>query len=1133
MTNQEIIEAGQLIHDEEAVGGNTSERVGGAIKAIGQNLEAQDENIDDVNRRLANEADTRANEDTSIRQALQLEITTRIEKDAQEKINRQDADAALQQAIDNEETARQTADTSLQQAISNEVSARQTAVQTERGLREDADATLLGLIRAVTLSLADYYLKTETYSKSEVNALIDAINSFEYVVVPQLPSPSASTMNKIYLVPSPHSEDENVKDEFITTKTGGTYDWEQIGSTAVDLSGYSTTAEMTAAINGALATALAGYYTKQEVAQLLTSKQDVIEDLQQIRTGAAAGATALQEEDLEEHLGEDLNFSNTGECLKSDGTTQSVATFDITDYLLVKEGDEIIVNGYTGNSTNYATVCGYDDSKDFESVVIAGFNSTTKSARAFIPSGVTYIRVSLANSNHGSFSVRKASLIRKTSVDEIIIDKTVSTALDGNNNPISSVGVYRYSSRFQRSFYYDGSDNLSRYDIYTLKPSTIYKISYSCSVFPHTTNEGDTGDWTLGINAILNNVATGLRVVKTYGRRATDVYFLTPESFDYVRIGLRGLSAYSITLEEATIGDQHLRIIHDNTVNHPIYIPVKSGDRVTISIKGTIAEGGESSTGDGIGIGYIKKDGTTASIMSLNDMRSLAFDLDQVVPVSVSGEIAGIYIQPLSAYSATYSIEVHKHVFGEDPYSEHNLLPMCSRLDENTSLYTAPSLSLWGPFQRSELTKGANSITVGINPSTAGSWPGIRTNFVPTGFEKVSIKFRYKSPVDIWLYISGSIRYIFTANNNDWSVAKIDSVDVSNIDRLQISIRNSALSSVTSFEVKDFSIYGCKLGTVEDDIRKMSLINNLSGHYSGKKISIMGDSISTCLNNNAVEFTVLESDIEEERTLSGYPTTYDVDKTIGSKTVTSDMVGVLTEFTPTEGDEGKTIGEPANYNRTLTPSQTWWGILCGNIGATILQNVSWSGASMSSHESTRDGYETSYAWHDAQINKLATRDEEGNTITPDVVIIYRGTNDLSHDDYSKLTDFGAASLSIPDTDVVSGGFGFKEAYALTIKKIREAYPMAEIVCCTLNVFKRVIYDHFPTRNGTNTLPEFNNAIREVANMLGCKLIEFDKDGITFENCYPTYISDSADTPTHPNATGHAKMAEKATIDILK
>jgi lysophospholipase L1-like esterase len=110
-------------------------------------------------------------------------------------------------------------------------------------------------------------------------------------------------------------------------------------------------------------------------------------------------------------------------------------------------------------------------------------------------------------------------------------------------------------------------------------------------------------------------------------------------------------------------------------------------------------------------------------------------------------------------------------------------------------------------------------------------------------------------------------------------------------------------------------------------------------------------------------------------------------------------------------------------------------------------------------------------------------------------------------------------------------YGYKEALTLLVKTIRETYPLAEVVLCTLNVFKRVVYDHFPTRNGTNTLPEFNNAIREVANQMGCRLIEFDKDGITFENAYPTYISDSATIPTHPNATGHSKMAEKAIIDL--
>ena len=86
--------------------------------------------------------------------------------------------------------------------------------------------------------------------------------------------------------------------------------------------------------------------------------------------------------------------------------------------------------------------------------------------------------------------------------------------------------------------------------------------------------------------------------------------------------------------------------------------------------------------------------------------------------------------------------------------------------------------------------------------------------------------------------------------------------------------------------------------------------------------------------------------------------------------------------------------------------------------------------------------------------------------------------------------------------------------------------------CTLNVFKRVNYSHFPTNNGLNTLPEYNNAIREAANFFGCGLIEFDKDGITFENCYSEgYITDSSTTPTNPSDKGHYLMGKKAIADI--
>ena len=306
----------------------------------------------------------------------------------------------------------------------------------------------------------------------------------------------------------------------------------------------------------------------------------------------------------------------------------------------------------------------------------------------------------------------------------------------------------------------------------------------------------------------------------------------------------------------------------------------------------------------------------------------------------------------------------------------------------------------------------------------------------------------------------------------------------------------------------------------------------LSEFFKNKKVSILGDSISTAQNNNAVEFTVLASDISQHRTLYGYPTYYDIGTTIGGVTVTSAMVGVLTSFTPVSGDVGKTIGKALNYN-TIAQSNIWWSKTLSKLGAFLLQNVSWSGSSISSHEGETQNLKTSYAWHPAQINKLSTRDANGNAITPDVVIIYRGTNDFSHTPYAKLTDFDASAMSIPNTDVITDGFGFKEGYCRTIQNIREKYPMARIVCCTLNVFKRVNYSNFPTNNGTVTLPQYNNAIREIANQMGCAIIEFDKDGITFENCYPTYISDSATIPTHPNATGHSIMADKAIVDLSK
>lgn len=316
-------------------------------------------------------------------------------------------------------------------------------------------------------------------------------------------------------------------------------------------------------------------------------------------------------------------------------------------------------------------------------------------------------------------------------------------------------------------------------------------------------------------------------------------------------------------------------------------------------------------------------------------------------------------------------------------------------------------------------------------------------------------------------------------------------------------------------------------------------VSSLEWKYlENKTVAIIGDSISTNgnpgtgTNTNAVEITIEDEDVGVE--LSAYLTYYDVNAglTLGGHTFTSDEIGTEVTFTPVAEDVGKVIGLPNNYNANNTT--VWWEVAKNELGFTPIP-VCWSGASVTSHETSVNTLKTSYAWHDAQIRKCGIRTAGTMTRTaPDVIIVYRGTNDFSHTPYTKLTDdyFSGSSWTYPDTDAVTDGYGYKEGLCLLVKKLRTAYPNATIFLCTLNVFKRVNYSAYPTNNGINTLPEYNNAIREVADYLGCGLIEFDKDGITFENCYSGgYITDSSTTPTHPADKGHEVMGKKAIADI--
>ncbi len=94
---------------------------------------------------------------------------------------------------------------------------------------------LSAFITKTVNDLTNYYTKSQTFTKEEVQSLIAGIRSFTYELVSVLPTASASTLGAIYLVPSSDPQTQNVKDEYITIQQSGSYSWEQIGSTAMSI----------------------------------------------------------------------------------------------------------------------------------------------------------------------------------------------------------------------------------------------------------------------------------------------------------------------------------------------------------------------------------------------------------------------------------------------------------------------------------------------------------------------------------------------------------------------------------------------------------------------------------------------------------------------------------------------------------------------------------------------------------------------------------------------------------------------------------------------------------------------------------------------------------------------------------
>ena len=206
-------------------------------------------------------------------------------------------------------------------------------------------------------------------------------------------------------------------------------------------------------------------------------------------------------------------------------------------------------------------------------------------------------------------------------------------------------------------------------------------------------------------------------------------------------------------------------------------------------------------------------------------------------------------------------------------------------------------------------------------------------------------------------------------------------------------------------------------------------VENAVTALTGKKVSILGDSISTFagVSNNA-----------------------EVNATIGDNEVF--------------------------YNTQLTQADTWWQQAIDNNGMSLLVNNAWAGSNVA----TNYGNTEKGGCTDRAVNL-----HNVDNVTPDIIAVYMGINDCGC--LTELGEFDEISDIWDGTQYVGDTEKFATAYAIMIHKIKTAYANADVFLFTL---PRNGFLWQGTKEQYNALQdEYNKMIYKIAETFGCTVVD--------------------------------------------
>ena len=181
--------------------------------------------------------------------------------------------------------------------------------------------------------------------------------------------------------------------------------------------------------------------------------------------------------------------------------------------------------------------------------------------------------------------------------------------------------------------------------------------------------------------------------------------------------------------------------------------------------------------------------------------------------------------------------------------------------------------------------------------------------------------------------------------------------------------------------------------------------------------------------------------------------------------------------------------------------KTWWKMLIKNLGATLGVNDSWAGTTISNYSETNSGD----TGPDACMAGITRIKNLGSNGTPDVIIMYGGTNDIHIDCDNRLGTFDT-TLTYPLDTSTQVWTTFADAFKDALMRLQSVYPLAEIIVL-LPGFTKSYY-------AMNTLNKYNSMMKRICNYFGVKYIDLRTCGVNWSNLDYT-LGDGI----HPNAKG--------------